>query len=61
MKIKSSRLMAQPVISKLIVGVDDLIQSRAVLRSTYNKNHEFFDDLTSLDPNLLNPSNWRFL
>lgn len=51
--------MAQSEISKVIVGIDSLPQLQEILSTVGNKNYEFPDDLFSLDPNLLNPSNWR--
>lgn len=46
-------------IDKVVVGVDSKIQLEQIVLSLEGSNIESFPDLSSLDSNLINPSNWN--
>jgi hypothetical protein len=46
-------------IDKVVVGVDSKIQLEQIVFSLEGSNIESFPDLSSLDSNLINPSNWN--
>jgi aryl-alcohol dehydrogenase-like predicted oxidoreductase len=45
-------------IDKVVVGVDSKIQLEQIVFSLEGSNIESFPDISSLDSNLINPSNW---
>lgn len=47
-------------IDKVVVGVDSKAQLEQIVLSLKGSNIEIFPDISSLDDNLINPSNWNF-
>ena len=48
-------------IDKVVVGVDSKIQLEQIVFSLEGSNIESFPDISSLDSNLINPSNWDII
>jgi aryl-alcohol dehydrogenase-like predicted oxidoreductase len=53
--------MAETKISRVIVGVENITQLEEILLASEAKIAEFPKELNTIDPNLINPSNWNLL
>jgi aryl-alcohol dehydrogenase-like predicted oxidoreductase len=50
--------MSDTRISRVVIGVDSLIQFEEILSATEVKINDYPEDLSNMDPILLNPSRW---
>jgi hypothetical protein len=53
--------LSDPRISRVVVGVDSLIQLKEILGAVLEESLDFPDDLCSSDADLINPSQWNSL
>ena len=51
--------MSFPQISKVIIGVESVIQLKEILNSSKGSLPEIPGEFLTVDPNLLNPTNWQ--
>lgn len=52
-------VLSHTSIDKVVVGVDTKLQLEQIVLASQSSNIESFPDLSNLDSNLINPSNWR--